>query len=66
MAGRRDPKLQIYLKLADEYEGKADKEFLRNVSNIGHWGTGDLEVNLRSIAELEKAKALIALSYERS
>lgn len=26
------------------------------MSNIGHWGTGDLELTLRTSADLEKAK----------
>jgi len=39
---------------------------MRDVSGIGHWGTGDLEVNLRNVSELERVKELIALSYERS
>ena len=60
--GKKDPRLQVYLKLAgSEAENNA---FSRNVSNIGHWGTGDLEVNVRSAADLDKAKALIYTSYE--
>lgn len=62
MPGKKDPRLQVYLKLAgSEAENNA---FSRDVSNIGHWGTGDLEVNVRSAADLDKAKALIYASYE--
>ena len=64
MTGKKDPKLQIYLKLpGDKAEGSA---FSRDVSNIGHWGTGNFEVNVRTIADLEKTKELIIKSYERS
>jgi predicted transport protein len=43
-----------------------DNEFSRNVSGIGHWGTGNFEVNVRTMADLEKTKELIVQSYERS
>jgi predicted transport protein len=42
------------------------KDFARDVRSIGHLGTGDLEVRLRSSADLEKAKTLILRSYEES
>lgn len=42
------------------------ENFMRDVSHIGHWGTGDLEVLVRNTCDLEKAKELITLSYERS
>ena len=64
MPGRRDPRLQVYLKLAGSVA--ENNEFSRDVSSIGHWGTGDLEVNVRSAADLEKTKALIYASYEGS
>lgn len=37
--------------------------FSRDVRTIGHWGTGDLELSLRSQADLEHAKHLIERSY---
>jgi len=36
----------------------------RDVSQQGHWGTGDLEVSLTSQADMETAKALILMSYQ--
>lgn len=36
----------------------------RDVSNQGHWGTGDLELSLTSQADLDAAKALILAAYE--
>ena len=39
---------------------------VRDVSNIGHYGTGDTEVTISSIEELEQAKALIEKSYNQS
>ncbi len=42
------------------------KDFIRDVREIGHYGTGDLEVTIRSDEDLEKAKPLILKSYENS
>ncbi len=36
----------------------------RDVSEQGHWGTGDLELTLTSQADLDAAKALILAAYE--
>jgi predicted transport protein len=36
------------------------------VTNVGHWGTGDLEVVLRKPADFEKAKALIERAYQEN
>ncbi|HLV91999.1 MAG TPA: DUF5655 domain-containing protein, partial [Aequorivita sp.] len=36
----------------------------RDVSNIGHYGTGDTEVTIKSIQELEEIKSLIEESYD--
>ncbi|WP_028315960.1 DUF5655 domain-containing protein [Desulfatibacillum aliphaticivorans] len=40
--------------------------FTRDVRKIGHLGTGDLEITIRSGEDLEKAKDLILKSYEAS
>jgi hypothetical protein len=36
----------------------------RDVSQQGHWGTGDLELALVSQADLDAAKPLILMAYE--
>ncbi len=38
--------------------------FTRDVSNIGHLGTGDLELTICSLEDLEKARPLLEKSYE--
>lgn len=43
-----------------------EEGFTRNVSEIGHFGTGDLEITLRSRGDLERAKPLFQESYEAS
>ena len=40
--------------------------FTKDMTNIGHYGTGDLEIRIKSNAELEKAKPLVLKSYEDS
>lgn len=40
--------------------------FLRDVRNIGHYGTGDLEVTLRSLDDLKAAEPLFVRAYEGS
>lgn len=61
----RDAKLLISLKLNPAKE-ELEEGFARDVRNIGHLGTGDLEVTLKSHADLERAKPLIRKSYEES
>jgi predicted transport protein len=38
--------------------------FTRDVRDIGHFGTGDLEITIQSIADLEKAKPLFDAAYQ--
>jgi len=35
----------------------------RDVSNIGHWGTGDVEINLDNQRDLDKVLYLIEQTY---
>lgn len=56
-------RLQIYLKL-DPTTVTLEEGFSRDVSAIGHWGTGELELSLRTSADLERAKPLIERAYQ--
>jgi len=58
-------KLLLYVKV-DPSSMILEKGFSRDVSSVGHFGTGDLELSLRSSDDFEKAKALIVKSYEGS
>ncbi len=40
--------------------------FTRDMTYIGHYGTGNLEVVINSDDDLKKAQVLIAQSYENS
>lgn len=40
--------------------------FTRDVRNIGHYGTGDLEISIGSLEDVERARDLLIRSYEVS
>jgi predicted transport protein len=65
LISKQDPHVFLTLKL-DPATVDLEKGFARDVSNIGHWGTGDLEIVLRSPADLSKAKALIERAYQEN
>lgn len=56
-------RLVLYLHLNPQ-ELAAMPAIARDVSQQGHWGTGDLEVSLNSLSDLETAKPLILMSYQ--
>jgi predicted transport protein len=43
-----------------------EEGFTRDVSKIGHFGTGDLEIRIKDHETLERAKPLLAESYDLS
>jgi predicted transport protein len=55
-------RLLITLKL-DPATVALEEGFSRDVSQVGHWGTGDLELCLRNVADLERARPLLERSY---
>ncbi|MCH1921341.1 DUF5655 domain-containing protein [Shewanella sp. A3A] len=62
---KQDPKLQVLLKLAPE-SVQMEQDFSRSVADIGHWGTGDVELTLRNVNDLEKAKPLLQRAYDEN
>lgn len=58
-------KLLVMLKL-DPDTVALEAGFSRDVRNIGTWGTGDLELTLRSRADLERAMPLLERSYNEN
>jgi predicted transport protein len=56
-------RLLVYLRLDPEAVDLREG-FSRDVRQIGHWGTGDLELSIADAADLEQAKPLVALAYE--
>lgn len=59
----RNECLMVYVKSADP---KADEipGFVRDVTGIGHWGTGNLEITVRNAQDLERSRVLLEKSYE--
>ena len=57
--------LRVWLKL--DYSKLEDPpEFARDVSNIGHWGVGDVEVRIDSLETFQRIKPLIRKSFEEN
>lgn len=50
----------------DTVDLEAEKGFARDVRQIGHFGTGDLELTLRSPEDLAKAKPYFEASYQNN
>lgn len=65
LISKQDPHVFLTLKL-DPETVDLEKGFTRDVTNIGHWGTGDLEVVLRKPADFEKVKPLIERAYQEN
>lgn len=57
--------LHLYLRLNPE-DINLETDILRDVSHIGHYGTGDLEVRVESEDDIELAKELIEKAYDNS
>jgi len=55
----------VYVKV-DPDSITLEKEFTRDMKNIWHFGSGDLEITISSDDDLEKAKDLLIKSYEVS
>ena len=65
LISKNDPHVFLILKL-DPATVRLEEGFSRDVSRIGHWGTGDLELTLRSAADFDKARALIERAYSEN
>lgn len=58
-------KIVVFIK-SDFKDIHLEQGFTRDVRNIGHFGTGDLEITIGSDDDLERAKPLIVRSYEEN
>ena len=61
----QDKNIIVFVK-ADFDHVHIEEGFTRDVRKIGHFGTGDLEITIRSDDDLERAKPLIVKSYENN
>jgi predicted transport protein len=55
--------LKAYVKV-EPAQTELEEGFTRDVGNIGHYGTGDLEITLRSREDLNRARDLFEKSYD--
>ncbi len=58
-------RINVFVKI-DPTSIALEPGFTRDVSNVGHFGTGDLEITLSKPEDLERALPLIKRSYEDS
>ncbi|RRJ82603.1 DUF5655 domain-containing protein [Aestuariirhabdus litorea] len=61
---KSNPKIILMLALSPT-DVDLEEGFSRDMREIGHWGTGDLELTIRTAEDLEKAKPLIERSYQQ-
>ncbi|STY78245.1 DUF5655 domain-containing protein [Macrococcoides caseolyticum] len=57
--------ITLYVK-ANIEDIQIDNDFMRDVTGIGHYGTGNLQINIRDENDIEKAKPYIMYSYENN
>lgn len=56
--------VRVFVKV-DPKKVRLTEGKMRDVSKIGHWGTGDLELTIRSVEDLEELKPFMLRSYEQ-
>lgn len=59
------PKITLYVRVNPDTV-TLQEGFTRDVRNVGHFGTGDLEITLQGMADLDRAKDLIVRAYDES
>ena len=62
---KNDAQIRLWLKL-DPTTVQLEEGFSRDVRTVGHWGTGDLELIVRTQVDVEKACPLIERSYQEN
>ena len=58
-------KILLYLKV-DPSTIDLEQGFTRDVTHIGHYGTGDLELTVSNLDDFEKSKPFINIAYDIS
>ncbi len=61
----REKLLRVYLQVNPK-QVTIEKGFTRDMTGVGHYGTGHLAVDLKTLADLKKAKPLMLKSYKAS
>ncbi|MFN3637070.1 MAG: DUF262 domain-containing protein [Chloroherpetonaceae bacterium] len=55
--------LKLYLNLPPQEVRQYT--FCRDVSKVGHWGTGDVEVKLKNLSDIDRTMPLIEQAYQK-
>lgn len=58
--------LQVFLKLKPDSVDSIPDLSIRDVTNVGHLGTGDVEITIKTLEDLEKAKGLLEQAYNEA
>lgn len=58
-------KIVLHLRLNPD-EVELQDGFIKDMRNIGHWGTGDLQIVIKSVEDFEKARELIDRAYNEN
>ena len=53
----------IYLALTPQTAQPWNDEVMRDATNIGHFGMGDIEYSLVTVDQLDEVSALVSLAY---
>lgn len=54
----------LYVRL-DPKSVKFESGFIRDVTNIGHHGLGDIEIRIKTLDDFERSKPMLVKSYEQ-
>jgi predicted transport protein len=63
----RQRSILLYMRLnPDHLLDEQARGIVRDVRNVGHWGTGDVEVTIKSAKDFENVKYLVDLCYNEN
>ncbi len=63
----RQKSILLYMRLnPDDFPEEQSRGILRDVRNIGHWGTGESEITIKSAKDFERTKYLIDRCYNEN
>ena len=63
----RQKSILLYMRLnPDTFPDEQSKGILRDVRNVGHWGTGEAEVTIKNAKDFENVKYLVDMCYNEN
>ena len=58
--------IRLYLNLDPDQYAPLDSDYMRDVRQIGHFGTGDLEITIQNEENIKACLDLLQQSYDNS